>query len=112
MPAPPHDLTTMPTSAGTPAGDAILATVVKLLAEAIDEGDDVDLDFTRETSLGDDIEIESIELVALGELLLETYGERVDLIAWIGDLNVDQITGLTVGQLVDFIAAALRGDID
>jgi acyl carrier protein len=59
------------------------------------------------TSFSDDIEIESIEFVALGERLQETYGERVDLVAWFGDLDVDQIIGLTVGELVEFVAGCL-----
>jgi len=104
MSAPLHDLTS---SNGGASPDHILDTVSKLVAEVIGEGYDLDLEITRDTSFSDDIELESIEFVALGEMLLEVYGDRVDLVAWFSELDVDQIIGLTVGQLVDFVAESL-----
>jgi acyl carrier protein len=74
-----------------------------MIAEVIGEGYDLDLDITRDTSFAEDIEIESIEFVAFGELLRETYGERVDLVAWFGEMDVDQIIALTVGEVVDYV---------
>jgi len=105
MSAPLHDVTT--SSNGDASPDEILAMVARLVGEVIGEGYDLGLEITRETSFADDIEIESIEFVALGEALLEVYGDRVDLVAWFGELDVDQIIGLTVGQLVDFVAESL-----
>jgi len=87
--------------------DQILATVARLVVEVIGEGYDLGLAITRDTSFSDDIELESIEFVALGEMLLEVYGDRVDLVAWFSELDVDQIIGLTVGELVDFVAESL-----
>src|SRR6266545_6744188 len=105
MSAPLSDVTT---PNGDTSPDHILATVSRLVAEVIGEGYDLDLEITRDTSFSDDIELESIEFVALGEMLLDVYGDRVDLVAWFGELDVDQIIGLTVGQLVDFVAESLR----
>lgn len=107
MSAPLHELRTTPDRA------AILATVIRLAEEVID-GDGLDpghLEVTRETSVRD-IAIESVELIALGEMLLEEYGWRVDLGAWLGDLDGHQITALTVGQLVDFVADSLVGIVE
>ncbi|HEY3142051.1 MAG TPA: acyl carrier protein [Acidimicrobiales bacterium] len=83
--------------------DRILEGMRLMIAEVIGEGYDLDLDITRDTSFAEDIEIESIEFVAFGELLRETYDERVDLVAWFGEMDVDQIIALTVGEVVDYV---------
>jgi acyl carrier protein len=90
-----------------PTPDAVLAEVDRMLAEVI--GDDLLLDgpLTMETSFDGDLQLESIEFVALAEKLLETYGERVDFVAWMADMELDDIIALTVGQLVDFVVQSL-----
>jgi acyl carrier protein len=85
----------------------VLATVARLIAEVI--GDDLDLDepIAMHTSFNDDLELESIEMVALAEALQEEYGGRVDFVAWLSDKELDEIIELEVGQLVEFIVACL-----
>lgn len=58
---------------------------------------------TRETRFSDDLELESIELVALAEQVQARYGDDVDFPGWLASLDLDAIIGLTVGQLVDRI---------
>ena len=52
-----------------------------------------------DTSFAEDLELESIEFVALAEVLQELYGERVDFVAWISKLELDEIIQLTWGKL-------------
>jgi len=87
---------------------AIVETIARLVHEVIGEDIDFDLDISADSSFSEDIELESIEFVALAEHLQETYGERIDLIAWLGDLDLDEIIDLTVGELAEFIDACLR----
>lgn len=87
--------------APTPGG--ILATVTTLLDQVIGEDYELDVEITMETSFADDIELESIEFVKLGELLQQEYGARVDFVGWFSGLDVDQIISLTVGEMVAFI---------
>ena len=84
---------------------AVLADVERMLIDVI--GDDLLLDgpLTMETSFDEDLQLESIEFVALSEQLLETYGEEVDFVAWLAEMTLDEIVALTVGQLVAFVAA-------
>ncbi|MEZ4402979.1 MAG: hypothetical protein R3B06_23355 [Kofleriaceae bacterium] len=91
------------TDATTPE---ILATVERLLIEVV--GDELTLTgpITLATSFGGDLELESIEFVALAEQLHAHYGARVDFVQWISTKELDQIIALTVGDLVAFIAAA------
>lgn len=92
--------------------DAIVETISRLVHEVIGEDDDLDLEITADSSFSEDIELESIEFVALGERLQLTYGEKIDLVGWFGDLDLDEIIDLTVGELAGFIAACLAEDGD
>jgi len=85
----------------------VLDTLVRLITEVV--GDDflLDTEVTMETSFSDDLELESIEFVALAERLEQTYGERVDFVSWIGDMELEEIMALSVGQLVGFIVTCL-----
>jgi len=91
----------------TTTTDDVLPTLAATLREVIGESWADDLDITRETSFNGDLELESIEFVALAEKLQERYGARVDFAAWLSDKELDQIIGLTVGEVVDFIHTCL-----
>ena len=60
------------------------------------------------TSFSKDLELESIEFVALAEKLQNHYGADVDFVGWISKKELDQIIALTVGELVEMIGAACR----
>ena len=85
--------------------DEILRTVEKLVLEIA--GDELLLTgpITMATSFNADLELESIEFVALAEKLQQHYGAKVDFVGWISNKELDQIIGLTVGELVEFIAS-------
>jgi acyl carrier protein len=87
------------------SSEAVLAEVRAILADVI--GDDflLDEELTADTSFNEDLEIESIEFVALAEQLTERYGSQVDFVAWMGEMELDDIIALSVGDLVDFIVA-------
>jgi acyl carrier protein len=68
-----------------------------------------DIDIDLDTSFNADLEVESIEFVALSEVLRERYGDEVDFVAWIADMEVDEIIALTVGELVAFIVESQEG---
>jgi acyl carrier protein len=93
-----------PTSA-----DAVLVEVRDLLVDVIGEDYLLDVEIERETLFHDDLEIESIEFVALAERLLDRYGGQVDFVGWLADKELDDIIGMTVGDLVDFILGSIRG---
>lgn len=55
-----------------------------------------------ETSFGSDLELESIEFVALAEKLQSRY-EKVDFVRWLSDKELEEIIELKVGDLVTYI---------
>jgi acyl carrier protein len=83
----------------------ILEEVAGLIREVIGEEWARETPITMETTFSHDLEVESIELVALSEKLQERYGAEVDFPGWLSGMELDAIIGLTVGQLVDFIAS-------
>lgn len=83
----------------------ILRTVERLIVEVA--GDELLLagPIGMDTSFNADLELESIEFVALAEKLQQHYGAGVDFVGWISKKELDQIIALTVGELVEFIAS-------
>lgn len=93
-------------SAGASSAE-VLATVAELIEEVLGEDFLLDEEITMETSFSDDLELESIEFVALSERLQERYGDRVDFVAWISDKELPEIIALSVGELVEYITTCL-----
>jgi acyl carrier protein len=89
------------------AAQQVLLRVAQLVREVIAEEWVQDVEITLDTSFADDLEMESIEFVALAEKLKEAYGKQVDFAGWLAGMDLNQIIGLQVGQLVDFIVGCL-----
>jgi len=87
--------------------EEILARLAGFLRETIDEEWIREVPITLETSFSADLELESIEFVALAERLRDAYGEEVDFAGWLAGKDLGEIIGLRVGQVVDFIAQCL-----
>jgi acyl carrier protein len=83
--------------------DEVLGVVRAILADVIGEDYVAQIDIDMDTSFGDDLDLESIEFIALGEALTAQYGERVDLAAWVATMDLDEIISITVGRLVEHI---------
>jgi acyl carrier protein len=86
--------------------ETVLRTVTEMVEEVL--GEDMLLDeITMGTLFSEDLELESIEFVALSERLQERYGDQVDFVSWLSEMELPEIIGLSVGQLVDHIASCL-----
>lgn len=81
----------------------VLATVTKLIREVIDDDAGLGAPITLDTSFNEDLELESIEFVALAEKLKDHYGSGVDFAGWLSGMELDRIIALRVGELVEFI---------
>lgn len=92
----------------TPTPEQVLADLERILDEVVGEDLLMGEPLTMETSFNDDLQLESIEFVALSESLLETYGSRVDFVSWMASMELDEVVALTAGQVVDFVVASLQ----
>lgn len=82
--------------------ESTLHAITSMLAEVL--GDEmIDGPVTLETSFADDLELESLELVQLAELVQRHWGAKVDFNAWIAGKSIDEIISLKVGDLVAYV---------
>ncbi len=87
--------------------EAILADVTAMLAEVIGADYLADVEVTMDTAFSGDLELESIEFVALAGLMKDHYRGDVDFVGFLADKDVFEIIGLTVGELVLHIQTCL-----
>jgi acyl carrier protein len=83
--------------------EAVLEEVRAVLIEVIGEDYLHEVPLTMDTSFENDLELESIEFVALAERLQERYPD-INFVNWVADMQVDELMTLRLGQLVEFIA--------
>ncbi len=82
---------------------SVFDTVAGMVREIIgaEWADELDIGLT--TRFSADLELESIEFVALAERLRKQYGKAVDFPKWLAGMNLKSILDLTVGDLVRYI---------
>jgi len=81
----------------------VLADVGTMIRDVIGEDWVEEVPIEMNTSFARDLELESIEFVALAEQLKAKFGKGVDFASWLGSMELEQILQLRVGQLVEFI---------
>jgi acyl carrier protein len=98
-----------------PALDAldtrILGEVAEMLREVIGEEYVVDMEIAMDTSFNEDLELESIEFVTLADRMRVTYGDKVDFVGFLAEMDVDKVINMQVGEVVRFIADSLRAGV-
>ena len=82
--------------------ERVLETVSELIHEVLGDGG-LGPPISLETSFNEDLQLESIEFVALAEKLQERYGQGVDFVGWLSAKELDEIIALRVGDLVELI---------
>lgn len=90
--------------------EAVLACVRQRLGEVIGDPDLLSTEITMNTKFGSDLELESIEFVALASHLSTEFGGSVNFVDFLSTKNVDEIVSLTVGDVVRYVEACLRKD--
>lgn len=88
-----------------PSAGTVLADIRSMLLTLLDRYG-IDFEITRDTTFHEDLGLESIDLVALAAMLTDHYGEHVNLAAFLAELELDDVIGLRIGVLVDFVVSA------
>lgn len=87
--------------------DVVFTEIAAMLRQVLDELGVDDVEITEQTSFNEDLELESIDLVTLTGLISQRWGEPVNLAEFLADKDLDEVIALKVGDLVDFVSAAL-----
>jgi acyl carrier protein len=90
--------------------DSVRVTVEQAIIDVVGEEFYEECEVGLESTFAEDIELESIEVMEIAEKLIETYGEKVDFVAWFADMELEDLVEITVGSVVDFIVATLEGN--
>ncbi|OLR92206.1 acyl carrier protein [Actinokineospora bangkokensis] len=86
----------------------VLAELSAMLRDVLDEYGLDDVEITPASTFHGDLELESVDLVALSGSLREHYGSRVNFAEFIAARDLDEIISLTVGDLVDHVVTSLE----
>lgn len=90
----------------------VLEVIRSIVAELLgDYGLDDDLEITLDTTFHEDLGLESIDLVTVGAQLAERYGAQVNLAEFLAEKELDDVIGLRIGVLVDFVVAATNEEV-
>ncbi|MFD5145547.1 acyl carrier protein [Streptomyces sp. NPDC058401] len=81
----------------------ILAEITSMLVEIVGDEHLLADEVTMKTTFNEDLALESIEFVALAELLHHRYGAGVDLMGFLSEKDMDGILAMSVGELVTHI---------
>ncbi len=97
----------MPTDITFADQNHIITEIGRIVTGVI--GDDylTDTEISAATTFIGDLELESIEFVSLASRLQSLYGRRVDFVAFMTALEIDEIKDLTVGRLAEYISESL-----
>ncbi len=88
----------------------LLAGVIAMIAQATSEDEAWASTVTASCRLEGDLWLDSLELAALAGLLRSAYGSEVNLATFLTGLEVNKLIGLTVGDLVSYVAGRLDND--
>ncbi|MFI9723352.1 acyl carrier protein [Streptomyces sp. NPDC052396] len=86
---------------------AVLAELTEALHRVLPELGLEAMAITMDTRFVEDLDLESIDLITLTGELGRRYGDRVDFPAFFAALELPEIIGLSVGQVVRYIAGCL-----
>jgi acyl carrier protein len=90
--------------------EVVLSCVRSHLGEVIGDPGLLSTSITMDTKFGSDLELESIEFVALASHLSMEFGDRVNFVEFLSTKDVDAIVSLTVGDLVRYVENCLRNN--
>jgi acyl carrier protein len=88
--------------------DSVRTTVEQAIIDVVGQEFYEECEVGLESTFAEDIELESIEVMEIAEKLIDTYGEKVDFVAWFADMQLEDLVEITVGSVVDFIVTSLR----
>ncbi|GAA1710386.1 phosphopantetheine-binding protein [Fodinicola feengrottensis] len=82
----------------------ILVEISGMLRGILDDYGLDGVEITMRTTFHEELELESIDLVTVAGRIQERYGERVNLAEFLAEKDLDDVIGLRVGELVDYVA--------
>lgn len=86
----------------------VQAEVTDMIVGMLDAYGVGDLEIGMQSTFHDDLEMESIDLVTLAGSLASRYGAEVNLAEYLAEKDLDEVIGLTVGDVVDYVVSRIH----
>jgi acyl carrier protein len=81
----------------------VMQVLIEMVTEVLSDGPLEPI--APETSFKDDLGFDSIQFVALAELIQNRYDE-VNFVTWLQGKDIQEIVALRVGDVADFVVAS------
>ena len=94
------------------AGEMTADDFAAALAAATGDESLLSAGITAQTRLEGDLCLDSLDLTALGALLRDRYGTAVDLVRYVAGLEIDEIIGLTAGDVTCYVNRCQQGRLE
>ena len=85
----------------------VFDTVADLLAPLVGDLTVLNIQITPDSAFHDDLQLESIDLVTFAGILAEHFGQDVNLAEFLAQKDLDEVIGLRVGDIADYVADRL-----
>lgn len=83
-------------------------TVVRTIIEVVGEEFYEETEISLQSTFSEDVELESTEVMEIAERLMELYEDKVDFIGWFGEMELEQLVDLTLGDLIEFMVTSIQ----
>jgi len=91
------------TTTATMNDQEIFVVLKQFITEVIGEDFAEEMDIRENSSFTKDLEMDSIELVSFSEKVKKTFGDQIDFTGWLSGMDIDQMIGLTIHDIIQFI---------
>jgi acyl carrier protein len=88
--------------------DEVHQTVVNTIVEVVGQEFYEESEITLESTFSEDVELESTEVMEIAERLMETYEDKVDFVAWFGEMELEDLVDLTLRDLIEFMVRSIE----
>jgi len=88
--------------------EQVLADLIDIL-EDLSEDWEYSAEITMETSFFEDLEFESIDIVAFGTAIEEHYRQTFPFAEFLSDIGQREVQDILLGEVVEFVHSNLNG---
>lgn len=101
---------TIPDAAAKTSTEQVLAEVGEMIGQILNAYGMDELEVEMQTLFHEDLEMESIDLVTLAAQLADKYGPEVNLAEFLADKDLEDVIGLTIGDVVNYVVSRINQD--
>ena len=83
----------------------VLAAVTEMIEQLLGDYAMDDVEVTLATTFHDDLELESVDLVTIADMVSERYGSEVNLAEFFAEKDIDEVITMKVGDVVDYVVS-------